>query len=197
MNTTENFSLQYDGNGQLKLKIVYSNSIQDQTFEFSLNAQSSNLQNLQYRSPSVGMFMVAPTNNLAAAVYDQSTYESASIMHNVFIGITIAYILLLLLSVIANRKYIGIEALGLCQLAYFGLASIRNWHPLTYSIMGLQYSNGYNLQISKSLLKTPTKLQGMGYSTAMLDNFNISLTVLLLPTMAAAIAYLVSFKAKP
>lgn len=78
---------------------------------------------------------------------------------NFAMAIAFAYLTLLVLCLLTKNKHIGIDAIGVCQTAFFGLLIVEDWHPILYSFISLGYSNGYQGALpSTEPMNTPKRL---------------------------------------
>lgn len=89
------------------------------------------------------------------------------------------------------RKYVGVEMIAVVQVAYIGMAVMDDWTPLMSVYARLQEVNGLNIAMDDEmyLVGSPRRLLGMDISCNFLYDFNISLLILFIPYLLAAIFY--------
>lgn len=87
--------------------------------------------------------------------------------------------LTMILSIFTN-KIVGLEMMGVLQIAFFALADYDFLHPLMAPLSPMKYVNGYNYKIEKSNKGVPIPLRAIDYNEFYFSNVNI---MLLLPVL--------------
>lgn len=95
---------------------------------------------------------------------------------------------------------IGIELIGVLQLAFLNLGDNLYIHLYLSPILGWYYVNGYNIKPTQFNV-VPHNIQQIGYTNTFLSNFNVMYGVLILSTVLLAIVEIVArasrFNIKP
>lgn len=112
----------YQGSGILMVEATYDQSLQGQTITVTFRPS--------FGSPlfatipdSNRSFVVDPDNNIAADAYDQHNYELVSGFQIISIVLTVLALSCFIVGLFTN-KFIGIEMIGVVQLAVIGLLTI-------------------------------------------------------------------------
>ncbi len=95
----------------------------------------------------------------------------------------IATFVMVIAGFFVGNMMISLENAFFVQLSYFSLLYIGQLNPLFYALTGLKYSNGYNIPIThdnplyeSNFIK---HVVGIGMYSAINDNVNISLCLIL------------------
>ena len=151
----------------------------------------SGLASFIHYIPSTYSFVVDPDNNIPAYPYDGSTYLRAGVFRWIALAVSLLFVGVFLLSLFTKR-YIGVEMMGVAQVAFFGLMIITEWEPILASMSYMSYVNGINAQIqedSHAAMETPSPLSGLQIDAPMLSNFNYVLIFLLLPLFMSLVFF--------
>lgn len=176
-------SFAYDGNGSLMVTAQYNSSIQGR--KVSLVFSPSDTQGMFFATPNSSLgFSVEPTNNLAADYYDDGVYSTMGAMNiacYALLGLSLACFAAGLIA----GKFIGVEAVGVVQAAFLGLACVEYLPPLLAPLAGIGAVNGYNMPLGDAGT-LPYRIGILGFGAALSHSLNISLVILALPMLVAA-----------
>ena len=101
-------------------------------------------------------------NNLDLEVYEDTVYLFADVVKYFAITIAVGALILFFMGYYAG-KLVAIEVIFMFQLSFFSLLTITDLTPTFFSLSGLTYSKGYNLQLMNTAITIrrnfyPTKL---------------------------------------
>lgn len=82
----------------------------------------------------------------------------------------------LFLSLFTN-KIVGLEMMGVLQVAFFVLADYTFLHPLLAPLRFLRYVNGYNHKVVGHNENVPIPLKAIDYNEHYLSNINVMLLI--------------------
>ena len=94
-----------------------------------------------------------------------------------------------------TKRYIGVEMMGVAQVAFFGLMIINYWEPILSSMSYMRYVNGFNAQMKEGdnlAMQTPARLSGLQMDAPMLYNFNYVLAFMILPLFVSLVLFIAS-----
>lgn len=139
--------------------------------------------------------MVDPDNNIPAYPYDEGTYQSAQTLRWIALLLSFIFIGVFFVSLFTKR-YIGVEMMGVAQVAFFGLMIIDDWEPTLASFSAMRYVNGYNAPIKDNsadlAMETPRRLSGLQLDSPLVFNFNYVITIMMFPMFLALVFYVAS-----
>lgn len=145
------------------------------------------------RPNSTIAFLVKPTVNYAAVYYPSETLTMGLVTK--YLSIVVAVLLLVeCIVTLLKTPYISVELAVVGQLAFFGLSIVKQLHPAIAGVLGLTYSNGYNIPFANSTEPLPSTISALSYRIPLICNFNISLLVLSVPFLVASTYRLYAFK---
>ena len=194
---TTNFSgvtltYSYIGNGKLVLLVDYNaTDVQGQGISVQIDPTQSGLASFEHYVQSSYSFVVDPDNNVAASPYAPSTYNQAQSFRWIALAVSLLFVGVFILSLFTKR-YIGVEMMGVAQVAFFGLMIITEWEPILASMSYMSYVNGVNAQIqedSHAAMETPSPLSGLQIDAPIISNFNCVLLFMLLPLLVALVLF--------
>jgi hypothetical protein len=191
--TGVNLTFKYNSDSTVGVIVQYSSPLQNNIFNLQIDIRKSGLTDFTYYGVTNYSFFVDSTNNCPVILYDPDIYTNAQKFSGVVAMITCIFLSAFVFSLFSKSKYIGVEMMGVCQVAFLGLMNIDYWEPSIASFTVLGYSNGYNanIYIINSLkFGTPRKISGLNFDAPMVHNFNYALTILLMPLFVALILYI-------
>ncbi len=89
-------------------------------------------------------------------------------------------------------KIIGLELIGVIQLAYFSLAQQENINVLLEPFMKMNEINGFNADWLKENETLPDQVSALGIKALFLNNCNVMLLVIVVEVLTACVLYGVS-----
>lgn len=92
-----------------------------------------------------------------------------------------------------SKRYIGVEMLGVAQVAFYGLMIIDFWEPVLASLSNLVYVNGFNVKMKEGksdAMETPRRLSGLQIDSPMLSNYNYVLALMILPFFLSLVFFI-------
>ena len=89
-------------------------------------------------------------------------------------------------------KIIGLELIGVLQLAYFALAQQDNINVLLEPFMQMNEINGFNADWLSENRQLPDTVSSLGIKALFLHNYNVMLLLILVEVSAAGILFLLS-----
>lgn len=135
--------------------------------------------------------MAQANNNLPFMFY---TEEELSKQQNVAQSVNVLEIItfvIFFLSLIP-AKIIGLELIGVMQLAYFALAQQDNINILLEPFMQMNEINGFNADWLSENRHLPDTVSALGIKALFLNNCNVMLLLILVEVSAAGVLYLLS-----
>lgn len=99
-------------------------------------------------------------------------------------------------------KIVGLELMGVVQLAFFSLGSIDNVNILMSPMMGMKGINGFSMNMGndpekKRLLQTqtltPQRINSIGYNANFLRNCNVMLMLVIVVIVVAFCLYILTY----
>ncbi len=180
--------------------VNYNQRIQGKNATLFLNTNASSSP-LFFATPgSSSNFLVDPNNNLAAEYYDQSVYDRVKAFYMLALVIAVLGLVGFLLGLFTS-KFIGVEMVGVVQVAFVGLASINNIHPLLAPLAQIGFVNGLNSlftnqQQSQLSGNVPIRASALEYDSQMIYSMNYMVAVMLLPLLVSLVAYIMSAATK-
>lgn len=138
-----NLTYTYLGNGVLVIDATYNSSIQGLNASVNFDPLLSNSPYFQWTPSCSANFTVDPNNNLAAEYYDDSTYSSVGLTD--ILAQTLEYAALAGFAAgLVMAKFIGVELIGVVQVAFIGLMTINYLQPMLAPMAKIGYVNGVN-----------------------------------------------------
>lgn len=137
-----NLSYSYDGNGMLTVVAQYNSSLQGQSMNFTFNPAL--VSNQFSRSSNYNLNLtVDPKNNVPAIFYQESAYSAVDAMNAIAKVLTYLALVMFIVSLF-TAKFIGVEMVGVLQVAFIGLMMVVELPPLLSTISSMVPVNGYN-----------------------------------------------------
>lgn len=193
--TGANLSYTYSSlTGRLLVAAQYTASIQSQNVSLIFTPASSASSSYFFATPPTAFsFVVAPENNLAAESLDSGTYtrvKGFDALWQVLMYLSLAGFLLS----IFTARFIGVEMIGVIQVAFLGLMMIDHLQPLLAPLAKINLINGPNTAfLGQPQNKTiPYRASALQYGASMAYSFNIDLALLLLPPFVSLIVFISS-----
>lgn len=190
-----NINFSYDNYGVLTVTVDYNQSLQNSTVQLMLSPSVSG-SGITFAMPNTNFeFMVSPTNNLAANFLDQGTYQTINTIDTCFKVVTYATLAFFVLGLFTS-KFIGIEMIGVVQVAYISLLMINLLHPFLEPIKFINLVNGPNTAFQNDRLSLtnplPNRITALEFLPPLAYSVNYSLILLLFPPLFSLIFYLVA-----
>lgn len=178
----------------LELTAHYNTSLQYQSIALKFDPAAINNAFSEVVSSDL-TFVVDPDNNIPAILYDSGTYNGANIMK--IVGEVVAYGSLgLFVAALFLAKFIGIEMIGVMQVAFLGLMIVTNLPPLIAPLNILVRSTGYNEAFSNSTQlqsgSVPYRISSVSLRAPMIYSLNYTLILLILPFVVALCLFIAS-----
>lgn len=138
---------------------------------------------------------------MPAVFYDEATYGQVKIseaLANAVMYLSLGGFVLGLFTV----KYIGVEMMGVVQLAFIGLISVDYLQPTLAPLSKIGFVNGVNTMFQNTtaaelgLTSLPNRITALQYEPAMAYTLNYTVALLILPFLISLILYLLSFAIK-
>lgn len=120
---------------------------------------------------------VEADNNVKAMYYTQEDCASRDLTQQVVKYTEYATYGVLLISALP-AKIVGLEAIGVLQLAYLTLGSLDGINLMMTPLLGLKDSSGYTFSGIVQQEEVPTRIKGISYDAAFLNNCNLMMAVL-------------------
>jgi uncharacterized membrane protein YccF (DUF307 family) len=141
---------------------------------------------------------VNPQNNLAAHLYSEDTYQYQRHLNNFFWFLSIAGLLLFLVSLLIGGKRIVAEMLMVFQVSFVSLITLPLITPMFSAVRTLAVvPNGYNALAGSSVrpaedLLSDDRTKGMLLYSQFLYNLNTGLLLIVVPLIVGLAAFIVS-----
>lgn len=136
-----------------------------------------------------------PDNNLVADYYDPSVYQQVPLLNLLCQAALYAGLFGFVAGFLMSR-FIGLEMVGVVQLAFLGLIAVEPLHPLLAPILNLSLINGINSMFSSDQARTastvPNRLSALQYESTLAYDLNYSLAIILVPMLVGAILFIAS-----
>lgn len=173
----------------------YTETVQDVSIEITLNCTLLDSDTSKF--PIMVMdTLILPNNNILALYYPPETCQTKDTMNSVTIAVTGATYGVLLISALPC-KIIGLELIGVLQLAYLSLANMDNLNTMLQPLMYLKTTNGLNMPIvTSSSSVIPERVASISYEANFINNCNIMFAVVAVVIVAALFLYLLTFALK-
>jgi hypothetical protein len=152
--------------------------------------------------PPISMtFDVLPTNNVLALFYENDVCESTASLKKLVTAVEYGSYATMALSFLPC-KIVGLEVIGVGQLAFFSMASMDNVNIMMSPMMALRGMNGYTHKLGKDPEKkrllqaqtlTPSRISSIGYDSNFLRNCNVMLMVVIAVIAIAVILYIITY----
>lgn len=136
-------------------------------------------------------FVVDPANNVAADAYDDNYYTQVRIMQ-ILVWLVMCLYLASFVASLFTAKYIGVEMMGVIQIAFIGLAVVNQLPPLMAPYPSMSYVNGVNSANQKSSSGMPYRVSSLTYGASLAESFNYSTVLLLLPLLISLVLFIVA-----
>lgn len=194
LNSMGTVSFTYDGNGSLVVVVSYNQSIQSSDVQLILSPSVSG--GFAFAMPdTIYQFKVDPTNNIAADYLNDGVYHTTGIMDTCFKVVGYVSLASFVLALFTS-KFIGIEMIGVVQVAYIALIMINQLHPFLASIKYINFVNGPNSAFLNDRLTLtnplPNRITALEYLPPIAYSLNYSLILLLFPPLFSLIFYLLA-----
>lgn len=134
--------------------------------------------------------MAQASNNLPFMFYTEEDLEKQDEVADSANALEIITYVIFFLSMIPC-KIIGLELIGVIQLAYFSLAQQENINVLLEPFMKMNEINGFNADWIKESESLPDPVSALGIKALFLNNCNVMLLVIVVEVLAAGILYAV------
>jgi cysteine-rich repeat protein len=181
--------------GLLMVAAAYTSSIQSQDVKLQfIPSVSSSSPYFFATPPSSFSFVVNPQNNLAATSLDNNVYSGVhtfDILWQVLLYLALAGMLLAMFT----SRFIGVEMVGVVQIAFIGLCMIDYLQPLISPMTKMFPINFVNSALQGTATNNsalPDRVAVLQYGVDLLYSFNYSLLLLLLPGMVSLALYIAS-----
>lgn len=135
--------------------------------------------------------MVNPNNNLEADVYDSALYSQVQTVGVLSSAVMYLGLLGVLLGLFLGR-FIGVEMAGVVQVAFIGLMTMSNLHPLLSPLTAMGYITGLDQRASSGLVSVPNRVYALQYSSELFSSLNYSMALLFLPLLVGGILFALS-----
>lgn len=89
-------------------------------------------------------------------------------------------------------KFIGVEMSGVVQIAFIGLLTMPNLHPLFSPMTAMGYITGPDQRSMSGPANVPNQIYAIQYSSQLASSLNYSMILLLLPLIVGAILFTLS-----
>jgi hypothetical protein len=193
--TGTNLSYSYNDNGTLTVDAAYNSTIQGENATLLFNPIASNSPLFASTPPSQIDFAVDPDNNIAAVYYDNTTYSNVKVFDA--LAQTLMYASLAgFVAGLVLGKFIGVEMIGVVQVAYIGLMIINYLQPMMSTLAKIGFVNGINTLFQNSTDVTsgqlPHRVTSLQYEAEMAYNMNYTTILLLLPPLVSLILFILS-----
>ena len=111
-------------------------------------------------------------------------------LEKIYTGLVIGSYFTFLLSMFTN-KIVGLEMMGVLQVAFFVLADFDFLHPLLAPLIYFKYVNGFNMKLNLNGVKLPIPVQALDYNSEFMNNVNIMLLLPAACLLISLILYLI------
>lgn len=176
-------------NGVLLVSYPFSSTLQGQAGTFTLNPTLSS--KFYASAPTTINFTINPTNNLPAVYYEDTTFNDVKRMDQAFKASVYASYGIFAMGLLTD-KVIGVELMGVLQLAYLSVSNLNFVQPLLSPLMNLSMVNGYNMELmSRSTSNLPNRIREIGYNEDFLNNVNLMFGLVLGVVAIASVIYAV------
>ena len=136
--------------------------------------------------------LVQSNNNLPFMFYTEEELQQQEEASQSAKGLEIATFVIFFLSLIP-AKILGLELIGVFQLAYFSLAQQENVNALLEPFMTMKAVNGFNPTLfSESDKILPGPVSSLGIKSLFLNNCNVMLALILLELTVAGVLFAVA-----
>ena len=172
----------------------YNQDIQDEDLDVNFDLANPAYPNLARATPSPSQFSIVPTDNDAAYYYPESVYELASCISSFSTAIAAIALLVFLLGMISG-KMIGTEMMAVLQVSFFSLITLVEFNPCFRALASLWLVNGYNSVSPNDILEdslTPEQPKGVYLFSRFLENYNLTLLLVLIPLTVSLVAFALS-----
>lgn len=135
--------------------------------------------------------MAQASNNLPFMFYTEEDLAKQDEVADSVNALEIITYVIFFLSMIPC-KIIGLELIGVMQLAYFSLAQQENINVLLEPFMKMNEINGFNADWLKEEDTLPDQVSALGIKALFLNNCNVMLLVIVVEVLTAGVLYGVS-----
>jgi hypothetical protein len=107
--------------------------------------------------------------------------------------VTCLAILLFLLGYL-SAKLVGLELITIFQITFLSLVTLENLSPALHSISFISYSCGYNIRdlVNSASLRIHSRFVPVKFSQSFINNYNLTVIVILLPLLIALVLSLIN-----
>lgn len=95
-----------------------------------------------------------------------------------------------------TAKSIGIEMIGVVQVAFIGLMTIVELPPMLSALSTMIQANGYNSAFDSASSKQTLPIPSLEYHASLVHNLNYTLAILILPLVISLVLYIIIKTAK-
>jgi cysteine-rich repeat protein len=184
-----NLSFSYDGHGTLVAEVTYGATIQGQNATLTFTPTASNTM-FWATPPSETEFGIDPANNVPAVYYSDAVYEQVKASDAIAkaVGYTAA---VGFVAGLALGKFIGVEMIGVVQVAFIGLMVVDYLQPVLAPLSQIGFVNGINTMFEANKTQVsgglPNRITALQYEPAMAYTLNYTLILVLLPLVVALV----------
>lgn len=90
-----------------------------------------------------------------------------------------------------SNKIIGLEMIGVLQVAFIILADIKLVNPLLAPLLQMKSVHGFNIEIKEEGAKVPIRVSALDYKSLFLNNFNIMAALPVIALLISLILYII------
>lgn len=133
-----------------------------------------------------------PDNNEDAHFYDESVYEQQKTLEILCYAVTGLAFAGFFVS-IYQGKMIGVEMMGVLQIAFLSLITLSYLNPAFTSLKSLSFANGYNQVSENSNLEDPyisEQPKGVLLFSRFIENYNIDLALICIPALVGLVSFI-------
>ena len=128
-------------------------------------------------------------------MYSDEVYTQRAVFTKLLLAAEVISYVMFFVGLFCN-KIIGLEMMGVMQIAFFVLADMKLINPLLAPLLYMKSVNGININIGENGAKVPISVSAMSYKSLFLNNFNIMIALPILALIVSLILYLIG-KFKP
>ena len=155
---------------------------------FILNPSKDNSFNLTPNS-SINIVLETKDNELLI-LYENEVYEKDGYYNYIYYASMISSYFVFIMSMFTN-KIVGIEMMGVIQIAFFSLANLSFLTPYLKPLAKLKMVNGFNFKYIDNK-DTPINISGLDYVSNISNSINVMLVFPMLCLIIGSVLFLMS-----
>lgn len=189
-----------NNDGTVSIFVNYDIDIHNMNITVELDPKLSGNSALSNYSTIRKTFLLIPTDNEAAILYNNDTYKMAKIISTLSSIVGGLSLFVFLLGIFAG-KVIGIEMMAVIQIAYFSLLSLSSLNPCFRALSDMWFVNGFNYfyPLSSTHPKnylldplTPLPAKALKLFSVFTRNYNFTLLLVICPYLISVICLILS-----